>query len=152
MDMVSPIPLSAYDIMILTENGEERMCGGCVVVRAARASCILPATNRSTHRSFLAFRSLSQTQSWRETATPQQKSMGEEDIQENQFPHSMFTSLEKMQKDLSLHFSFSFYPPSASSAFLHHHRQCIMISWRMVMAMKSSLAVCTTIVLRHLLW
>lgn len=86
---------------------------------------------------------------WSST-TPQQKSMGEEDIQEKQFLIP-FSHHWRRCKDLSLHFSFSFYPPSASSAFLHHHRQCIMISWRVVMAMKSSLAVCT-IVLWHLLW
>ena len=132
--------------MILTENGEERMCGGWCAAshKSLNTSLVLGFSLFVANTKLAGNIDLPQL-------TPQQKSMGEEDIQEKQFPHSMFTSLEKMQKDLSLHFSFSFYPPSASSAFLHHHRQCIMISWRVVMAMKSSLAVCT-IVLRHLLW
>ena len=52
------IPLSAYHDF----DGERRRENVWWVVGG-----VLPATNRSTHRSFLAFRSLSQTQSWRET-------------------------------------------------------------------------------------
>ncbi len=71
-----------------------------MVVRARAASCILPATNRSTHRSFLAFRSLSQKQSWRETLIFHNSTTnidGRRRYPRKAIPHSIFTSLEKMQ-------------------------------------------------------